>query len=110
MVFVMLLVVLAVVVLLQVILSFRFRFWFGVRFGLGSGLRLRRTPSWWCQHTSARCVGGVRRVLTGCLGCLCAGQRASGSLACGCSFGFGRCLVDEVGGEGGIGGGDAGRP
>ena len=37
----------------------------------------------------------------GCLGCLCGGRGASGSLACGCSFGFGRGFVDEVWGEGG---------
>ena len=44
-------------------------------------------------------VGGVHSVLPGCLGCLCAGQGASGSLACSCSFGFDRGFVDEVGGE-----------
>ena len=50
-----------------------------------------------------RCrVGGVRGVLPGCLGCLCGGLGASGSLACGCSFGSGRGLVDEVRGEGGV--------
>ena len=45
-----------------------------------------RTPGVWC------CVGGV-------LGRLAGGRGVPGSLACGRSFGFGRGLVDEVGGE-----------
>ena len=50
--------------------------------------------------------GGVGpHLLPGCLGCLTGGQAASGSLACGCSFAFGRGMVDEVGGEGEVGGG-----
>ena len=49
-------------------------------------------------------VGGVPGVLPGCLGRLCWRQGAPGSLACGRSFGFVRGFVDEVGGDGGIGG------
>ena len=40
-------------------------------------------------------------MLPGCLGRLFGGRGAPGCLACGRSFGFGRGLVDEVGGEGG---------
>ena len=43
---------------------------------------------------------GVLDVLPGRLGRLCGHQGAPGSLACGCSFGSGRGLVIEVGGEG----------
>ena len=53
--------------------------------------------------------GGVRGVLQGCLGCLCGGRGASSRLVCGCSFGFGRGFVDEVGGEAGVEGGGGGR-
>ena len=49
-------------------------------------------------------MGGFLGVLPGCLGRLFGGPGASSSLACGCSFGFGRGFVDEAGGEGGVGG------
>ena len=45
--------------------------------------------------------GGFPGVLPGCLGRLCGGRGGPGCLARGRSFGFGRGLVDEVGGEGG---------
>ena len=90
------------------VLLFGFRFWFGVGFWVGVWfeveedlvLAVRGHQCW---------VGRVRGVLPGCLGCLCGGRRASGSLACSCGFGFGRGFVDEVGGEGGVGGGSGGR-
>ena len=71
-----------------------FWFWFG--FGVGSSSRLRKTSSWRCKGTGAG-WGGATGVLSGCLGRLCGAQGASGSLACGCSFGFGCGFVNEVG-------------
>ena len=92
-----------VVVLLLVVRSFGRRlgfgvgFWFGVRFeveeDLGPEVHGRR-----CR------VGGFPGVLPGCLGRLFGGPGVPGSLACGRSFGFCRGLVDEVGGEGRVGG------
>ena len=75
----------------------------GSGFRLGSGSRLRRTSTRRCEGAAAG-WGGVRGVLPGCLGRLCGGRGAPGCLACGGSFGFGRGLVDEVRGEGGVGG------
>ena len=58
-------------------------FWLGVRFEVEEDLVLK-VRGHGCR------VGGVPGVLPGCLGPLCGGRGASGSLACGCSFGFGR--------------------
>ena len=78
-------------------------FWFGDRFEVEEDLVL--------EVSGDRCwAGEVPGLPPGCCGRLCGGQAASGSLACGCSFGFGRGLVDEVGGEGEVGGGGGGRP
>ena len=88
----MLLVVVVVFVLLRVMLLFGFRFWFGVGFLVGVRLEVE-----------------VRGVMPGCLGCLFGGRGASSSFACGSGFGFGRGFVDEVGREGGVGGGGRGR-
>ena len=78
-------------------LGFGVRFWFGVPFEVEEDLRPEV-----CGH---RCrVGGFPSVLPGCSGRLCGGRGVPGSLACGRSFGFCRGLVDEVGGEGGVGG------
>ena len=100
-VLVMLLLVVVVLVLLLEVLLFGFRFGFGSGFGLGSRPWLRRNSSQRCEGTGDG-WGGARGVLPGCLSCLCGGRGASGSLACGCFFGFGRGIVDEVGGEGGV--------
>ena len=100
MVLVLLVVVVVVVVLLRVVLSFGFRFGFGVGFWVG--VRFEVEEDLVPEVRGHRCrVGGVPGVLPGCLGRLCGGRGASGSLACGCSFGFGCGFVDEVGGEGG---------
>ena len=107
-VLVLLLVLMVVVVLLRVVLSFGFRFWFGLRFWVG--VRFEVEEDILLEVRGHRCrVGGFHGVLTGCLGCLCGGRGASGSLACDCSFGFGCGLADEVGWEGGVGGGGGGR-
>ena len=107
-VLVILLSVVAVVLLLRAVLLFWFQFGFGVRFW--GGFRFESEEDLVPEVRGHRCwVGGFRGVLPGCLGCLYGGRAASGSFACGCSFGFGRGFVDEVGGEGGIGGGGAGR-
>ena len=108
-VLVMLLLVVVVLLLLQAVLLFWFRFWFrvgfwvGVRFGVEEDLvpEVRGHRCW---------VGGFRGVLPRCLVCLSGGRGASGSLACGCRFGFGRGFVDVVGREGGVGGGGGGCP
>ena len=54
------------------------------------------------QGHRCRGGGGLPGVLPGCLGRLCGGTGASGSLVCGCSFAFGLGFVDEVGREGGV--------
>ena len=103
MVFVLLLVVVVVPLLLRVVLSFGFRFWFGV--GFWGRVRFEVEEDLFLKVRGHQCrLGGVPGVLPGCLGRLSGGRGASGSLACGCSFGFGRGFVDEVGGEGGVGG------
>ena len=95
--------VVLVVVLLLLVLSFGFRFgfgvglWVGVRFEVREDLILEVRGHRW----RLRKVPGM---LPACLGCLCRGRGASGSLACGRNFGFGLGFVDEVGGEGGVGG------
>ena len=95
-------VVLVVVLLLVVCsfgrgLGFGVGFWFGVRFEVEEDLGLEV-----CGH---RCrVRGFPGVLSGRLGRLCGGRGVPGSLAWGRSFGFCRGLVDEVTGEGGVGG------
>ena len=48
--------------------------------------------------------GGVSRRAAGLPGLPVRGSGGLRSLACGCGFGFGRGFVDEVGGEGGVGG------
>ena len=91
-----------VVVLLRVVLSFEFRFGFGV--GLRVVVLFEVEEDLVPEVRGHRCrVGGVPDVLPGCLGRLCGGRGASGSLACGRSFGFGRGFVDEVGGRGMLG-------
>ena len=92
-----------VVVLLLLVCLFGCRlgcgvgFWVGVRFEveeeLGPEVRGRRC---W--------PGGVPGVLPGCLCRLCGDSGAPGSVACGRSFGSCRGFVDELGGEGGVGG------
>ena len=95
--------VVLVVVLLLLVWSFWFRLGFGV--GLWVGVRFEVEEDLVPEVRGHRCrVGGVPGVLLGCLGCLCVGPGPPGTLACGCSFGFRRGLVDEVGGEGGVGG------
>ena len=102
-VLVLLLLLVVVLLLLRLVLSVGFRFWFGVGFWVG--VRLEVEEDLVSEVRGHRCrVGGVQSVDLGCLGCLCGGRGASGSVACGCSFGFGRGLVDEVGGERGVGG------
>ena len=92
-----------VMLLWRAVLLFGFRFGFGVGFWVG--VRFEVEEDLGPEVRGHRCrVGGVPGVLPGCLGCLCGGRGASGSLACRCSFGFGRCFEDEVGGEGGVGG------
>ena len=105
MVLVMLLVVMVVVVLLWAVLLFGLRFWSEVGFWLGDRSEVgedlfsevRGDPCW---------AGGGTGLLLGCWVCLWGAKGASGSLACGCIFGFGRGLVDE--GEGVVGGGSGG--
>ena len=100
----MLVVVVVVVVLLRAVLSLRFRFWFGV--GCLVGVRFEVEEDLVLEVGGHLCwAGEIQGVLPGCRGCLCGGQGASRSLACGCSFGLGRGLVDEVKGERGVGGG-----
>ena len=78
-------------------LEFGVGFWFGVRFEVEEDLGL--------EVRGCRCrVGDLLGVLLGCLGRLCGGRGIPGSPACGRSFGLCRGLVDEVGGEGGVGG------
>ena len=102
-VLVLLLLVMVVVLLLRVVLSFGFRFWLLVGFLVG--VRFEVEEDLVPEVRGHRCrVRWVHGVLLGCLGCLFGGRGASGSLACGCSFGFGCGPVDEVGGEGGVGG------
>ena len=104
---VMLLLVVVVMLLLRVVLSsgFQVLIW-------GRALGWGPVPGWGGPHSGGVRApvldGGVRGVLQGSLGCLCGGWGASRSLACGSSFGFGRDFVDEVGGEGGFGGGVGG--
>ena len=89
--------VVLVVLLLLVVRSFGRRlgfgvgFWFGVRFEVEEDLG----P----EVRGCRCrLGWFPGVLPGGLGRLCGVLGVPGSLACGCSFGFCRGLVDEVGG------------
>ena len=81
--------------------SFGLRFWVGVWFEVEEDLVLE-------VREHCRWVRRIRGVLPGCLGCLCGGPGASRSLVCGCSFAFGRGFVEEVGTEGGVGGGGGG--
>ena len=86
---------------MSLLFGFRFGFevwfWVGIRFEVEEDL----VP----EVGGHRCrMGGFLGVLPGCLGRLFGGPGASSSLACGCSFGFGRGFVDEAGGEGGVGG------
>ena len=74
--------VVLVVVLLLVVRSFGRRLGFGVGFWLGVRFEVEEDL-------------GLK---------VCGGRGVPGSLACGRSFGFCRGLVDEVGGEGGVGG------
>ena len=86
-VLVMFLLLLVVVVLLRAVLLFGFRFWFWVGFWVG--VRFEVEEDLVLEVRGHRCwVGGFPGVLPGCLGCLCGGRRASGSLACSCSFGL----------------------
>ena len=92
-------VVVVAVVLLWAVLSFGLRFGFGV--GLRFGDRFEVEEDVVPEVEGDRCrVGGVSVLLLGCWGCLCGGRGASGSLACGCSFGRRPGLVDDVGREG----------
>ena len=102
MVLVLLLLVVVVVVLLRVVLSFGFRFGFAVRFWVWVWFEVEEDLVPEVQGHRCYGWGGVTGVLPGCLGRLCGGRGASGSLACGCSFRFGRGFVDELGGEGGV--------
>ena len=83
MVLLLLFVVLVVVVSFGIRSGFGVGFWVGVRFQVEEDLLLE-VPGHRCL------VGGAFGVLLGCLGRLCGGRGASGSLACGCSFCFGR--------------------
>ena len=95
--------VVLVVVLLLVVRSFGRRLGFGV--GCGVGVRFQVEEDLGLEVSGCRRrVGGFPGVLTGCLSRLCGGRGVPGSLACGRSFGSSRGLVDEVGGEGGVGG------
>ena len=107
-VLVMLLFVAVVVLLLRAVLLFGFWFWFGV--GFWAGIRFEVEQDLVLEVPGHRCrVEGFCDLLPGCLGCLCGGRGAPGSLACGCSFVFCCGFVDEVGGEGGVRGGGGGR-
>ena len=98
-----LVVVVVVVVVLPVVCRLGSGFGFGVGFPVG--VRFEVEKDLVSEVRGHRCrLGGVQGVLPGCLGRLRGGRQASSSLACGCSFGFGRGLVDEVGGEGKVGG------
>ena len=90
-----------VVVLLLLVWSFGFGLGFSVGFWVGVRFEVREDLVPEVRGHLSR-VGAVPGVLPGCLGRLCGGRGAPGSLACGRSFGFGRRFVDEVGGEGGV--------
>ena len=95
--------VVLVVVLLLVVRSFgrRLRFRVGFSFGVKFEVEENLGP----EVCGSRCwVEGFPGVLPGCLLRLCGGRGVPGSLACSRSFGFCRGLVDEVGGEAGVGG------
>ena len=95
--------VVLVVVLLLMVRLFGRQLGFGVGFGVG--VRFQVEEGLGLEVRGRRCrVGGFSGVLLGCLRCLCVGRGVPGSLACGRRFGFCRGLVDEGGGEGGVGG------
>ena len=93
--------VVLVVVLLLLVRLFGCQVGFWVGFCVG--VRFEAEEDLGPEVGGRRCrVGGVSGVLPGCLGRLCRGRGAPGSLACSRSFGCG--FVHEVGGEGGVGG------
>ena len=109
MVLVLLFLVAVVVVLLRMVCC-HFDSGFGFVSGFLVGVRFEVEEDLVPEVSGHRCwLGGVPGVLPGCWGCLCGGRGASGSLACESSFGSCGGLVDEFGGEGGVGGGDGGR-
>ena len=81
-----------------------FRLWFGLGLGLGDRFEAGEdfVPEMWGERCRAR---GFPGLLPGRWGRPCSCRGVSGRQVCGCSFGFGRGLVDEVGGEGRGGGG-----
>ena len=91
------------VVLLLVVRSFGRRLGFGV--GFSFGVRFEVEEDLGPEVCGRRCrAGAFPGVLPGCLGRLCRARGVPSSPACGRSLGFCRGLVDEVGGEGAVGG------
>ena len=88
------LVLLAVLLLaLGFLLRFAIRLWFGEWFKVEQDI-FPKVWGDWCR------AGGLPSLLPRCWSRPCGGRGGSGSLVCGCCFGFGRGLVDEVGREG----------